>query len=139
MNAPQPIRNAVIAVSLCIGISALAALADRVSGRMAAGDFAFYIIAYAVMVMIPYKLAHRSNATRFVYVVLIALAILGWLGGISQPLPRFSMIASIIELPIAAASVYWLFFSSDAADWFGGARGGRQAASPVPERIDPTL
>lgn len=76
---------------------------------MPTGDFALSIVIYAVSVMIPYKLAQRSNATRFVVVVLIAVSMLGWLGGLSQPLPRFSLTAAIIQIPILAVSVYWFF------------------------------
>ena len=136
MDMPQPVRNAVIAISLCIGLSAIAALADRLAGRMSAGDFALSIVIYGVFVMIPYKLAQGSNATRFVLAVLIAGSMLSWLGGLSQPIPRFSMIASIIQIPILAVSVYWLFFTSGASDWFSGVR-NNTAGGSVRERIDP--
>lgn len=105
---------------------------------MPTGDFALSIVIYAVSVIIPYKLAQRSNATRVVFAVLIALSLLAWLGGLSQPLPRFSMIASIIQIPIFAISVYWLFFASGASEWFNGVR-NKTADGSVTERIDPKL
>lgn len=133
---PQPVRNAITVISLCIGLSAIAALADRLSGRMSTEDFAIYIVVYGMSVMIPYKLARRSNATRFVFVVLIAVSILGWLGGLSQPLPPLSMIAAIIQIPILAVSIYWLFFTAGASEWFNGVR-NNTADHSVTERIDP--
>lgn len=119
MNTPQPVKNAVIAISFCIGLSAIAALLDRVTGRMSVGEFSFNIVLYGVLVMIPYKLTQRSNATRFVYAVLMGIAILSWLGGVSQVLPLFSKIVSIIQLPLVALSIYWLFFGRGTSNWFG--------------------
>src|SRR5574340_119569 len=98
MNTPQSVKSAIIIISLCIALSALAALLDRVTGRMSVGVFSFNIVLYGVMVIIPYKLAHRSNATRFVYLVLMAISTLSWLGGAAQALSLFSKIVSIIEL-----------------------------------------
>jgi hypothetical protein len=138
MNAPQPVKNAIGAISLCIAMSAIAALLDRMTGHMSTGDFTVAIIVYGVAVMLPYKLAQRSNATRFVFVVLVAVTILSWLGGLSAPLPLFSKIASIAQIPIVAISIYWLFLVPNAAHWFGGTT-GNAAQGPPTERIDPRL
>lgn len=105
---------------------------------MSVGEFSFDIVLYGVLVMIPYKLAHRSNATRFVYAVLIAIGILSWLGGASQALPLFSKILSIIQLPIVVLSIYWLFFGRGANDWFSGIATNASDA-PVTERTEPRL
>jgi len=138
MNKPQSVKNAISAVSICIGLSVLAALLDRATGRMSVGEFTFNITIYGVMVMIPYKLAKRSNATRFVYAVLMAIAILSWLGGVSQALPLFSKIVSIIELPLIFLSIYCLFFKADASKWFNGIT-TNASDDALTERTDPRL
>lgn len=138
MNTPQPVKSAVTAISICIALSALAALLDRVTGRMSVGEFAFNIAIYGMMVMIPYKLVQRSNATRVVYAVLMAISILWWLGGPGQQLPLFTKIASIIELPLSVLSIYWLFFVSDASEWFSGIA-SNASEDTVRERTEPRL
>ncbi len=138
MNSPQPVKNAVAAIWFCIVMSAIAALIDRLAGRMSAGEFAFTIIFYGVMVMIPYKLARRSNVTRIVFAVLVAISVFAWLGGITTPLAPFSKMASIIQIPIVAVTLYWLFFASSATEWFAGASSCDIQESPQ-ERIDPKL
>jgi hypothetical protein len=138
MTKPQPVKRAITVVSLCIALSVLAALLDRVTGRMSVGGFSFNIVLYGVLVMIPYKLAQRSNATRFVFAVLTAIAILSWLGGASQALPLFSKIVSIVQLPLIVLSIYWLFFGRGTSDWFG--RIDANASEDVaPARIEPRL
>ena len=138
MNPPKPVKNAVYAIWLCIGLSAFAALLDRLIGRMPIGEFALTIIVYGVFVMIPYKLARRSNATRFVFAVLIAISILYWLGAPSLPMPPFSKVVSILQIPILAFSLYWLFATPGAAHWFDGAA-DTDEDDLVMERIDPKL
>jgi hypothetical protein len=138
MNPPQPVKNAIHAIWLCIGLSVIAALLDRLTGRMPTGEFAFNVMMYGLTVMIPYKLTRRSNATRVIFAVLIAVSLLIWLGGVSVTLPPFSRIASIVELPIIALSIYWLFFIPSASEWFSGVADNDEKKSVV-ERVDPKL
>jgi hypothetical protein len=105
---------------------------------MSVGGFSFNIVLYGVLVMIPYKLAQRSNATRFVFAVLTAIAILSWLVGASQALPLFSKIVSIVQLPLIVLSVYWLFFGRGTSDWFGGID-ANASEDVAPARIEPRL
>jgi hypothetical protein len=132
---PPPVKNAIQAIWVCIVLSVIATLLDRLTGYMPTGDFAFNLMIYALTVMIPYKLARRSNATRVVFAVLIAVSLLSWLGGSSFPLPPFSKIAALVELPIIALSIYWLFLPS-ATKWFTGVVENDEIESIV-ERIDP--
>ena len=117
MDKPQSVNNANIVIWLSIALSALAAVADKRSGLMMNGEFSFDLFLYASFCIIPYKLAKRSNATRYVYGVICALSVLSFLGGMGVTLPKYSYFSSIAQLPLMALTCFWLF-TRPATDWF---------------------
>lgn len=138
MNPPQTVKQAINAIWICIGLSAAAALLDRVTGRMTVGDFSVNLIFYGLFVIIPYKLARRSNATRYVYAVLIGMTLLMWVGGAIPPLTLFSKISAIVQMPIEAMVIYWLFAADGAKNWFEGLP-EQEAIQPVNDRVEPRI
>jgi len=118
-SLPQAIHNAIIAVWISIAGSALLALLERWLGVLAAGEFAFELMAYGVMCIIPYKIQNRSNAARYWYAVLSAIGYLFFLGGGAPTTSSISTIGTILMFPLTLLTVYWLFAAESSA-WFHG-------------------
>jgi hypothetical protein len=119
MDIPLSIQKSVKAIWLCIGLTVLGYLLDRLSGKMATDEFMTGIIIMGIFVMVPYKLSRRSNPTRYVYAVLMAIGLLAAIGGVGNKTPLFTMISSVIQLPITVAIFMWLF-SKESNAWFDG-------------------
>lgn len=115
---PDSVRNAVIALWVTIALSAIAALIDRLAGQLTDGMFLFYLIIYALICIIPYKISNGSNAARYVFLVLFIFSILSWIGGSEEmDLPKWSMIASYLITVVDLFIIYWLF-TSQSNQWF---------------------
>ena len=117
MDKPKTVINATNLIWLSIALSALAAVVDKRSGLMTNGDFSFNLVLYALLCIVPYKLANRSNPTRYVYGVLCALSVLSLLAGQVATLPKYSHLSALAQLPLMALSCFWLF-TPPASDWF---------------------
>lgn len=119
METPITIQKSIKAIYLCVGLTVIGYLLDRLTGKMPEFEFMTGIILMGIFVMVPYKLSRRSNATRYVYAVLMAIGLLATIGGSGSKLPLFSMISSVVQLPIVAITFMWLF-SKESNDWFNG-------------------
>lgn len=105
MEQPKAIQNTIKAIYLCIGLSVVALLLDRLTGRMGEGEFMFNLIFMGIFVMVPYKIARRSNPTRYVYTVITVIGVLIGIGSTTK-LPLFTMISGVIQAPFIAATLY---------------------------------
>lgn len=119
MEKPITVQNAIKAIYLCIGLTVLASLMDRLTGKMSSDEFMFDIIVTGIFVMFPYKISNRSNATRYVYAVLMTIGLLASIGGVAGKTPFFSMISYVIQVPITVMTLLWLF-AKESNDWFNG-------------------
>lgn len=119
MSLPPPIRNALAATALCILLTNAAALADWLTGGISRAELVLAVVVYGgIAALILSRLAHRSDAARYAFLVFVAVTNLNWLRGLS-PFPPYLNTVFIIEIPIIALTIYWLFVAPQAADWYG--------------------
>lgn len=118
MKKPESIRQSEIIIYACIVASALVSLIDRWIGAIGPGEFAFQLIVYGFLFMIPYKLGRRSNPARYVYVVSAVIAVLLMVGG-GVKVPRLDLILSVIMIPVEIY-VSWTLFQPASSRWFTG-------------------
>lgn len=119
MSLPPPIRNALAANALCILLTNAAALADWLTDGITRAELVLAVVVYGgIAALILIRLAQRSDAARYAFLVFVALTNLNWLHGLS-PFPPYLNTIFIIEIPIIALTIYWLFVAPQAADWFG--------------------
>lgn len=71
---------------------------------------------YAIFCIVPYKLANRSNATRYVYVVLTAISFL-FMAGSSVALNKIDFFVSALLIPAEVFIIYRLF-QPEASAWY---------------------
>lgn len=117
---PNSVRNAVIALWITIAISAIAVLIDKLTGQITDDMFLLHLIIYALTCIIPYKISNGSNATRYVFLILLVYVIFAWIGSPEEMVkatPKWSLMASYIVTVIDALIIYWLF-SSSSTQWF---------------------
>lgn len=117
MEKPQRVYQAEIAIWATIALSAISSLANRWLGYIDLGEFAFTIILYGCMCIIPYKIGRGSNAARYVYSILFVASILFMLGGVGEQMPKLDVIVSIIIIPVEIFIVYQLFQPASSS-WF---------------------
>ncbi len=115
---PKSIRLALIIIWGDFALGVLVALLDRLIGSASAGAFSFGLIMTAILTIIPYKIATRSNAARYFWMV---INIFGYLAFIGLPKAgdegEFSAIATWITLPFILYSIY-LLFVKESNIWF---------------------
>jgi hypothetical protein len=115
-SLPQGVRQAILAIWTTLVISALSALVAKLSGLYSQGEFIGSILVYAICCIIPYKLANRSNATRYFYVVLTAISFLFMAAGFGT-LNKIDLAVSVLLLPIEVFIIFRLF-QSEASAWY---------------------
>lgn len=118
-SKPVSARNAEIAIWVTIGISALIAVIDIKMGTISSATFTGYLFVYGLVCIIPYKIGRGSNASRYVYAVLMAITVLMMVGGVPTGEPKLDTIFSYLMLPLEGFIIYNLFTSESTA-WFSG-------------------
>ncbi len=116
MQAPKVVNNAVIALWASIAVSALGSLLALKAKQITSGDFAFSIFFYGFMCILPYKISNRSNAARYVLLILFCMSLLISISGIIK-LSRIEYIFSFIET-ILTAYVLFNLFQQQSNSWF---------------------
>lgn len=111
------IRQAVLAIWATIAISALLALYEKLTGQASDGEFLFELIMYSLLCILPYKISNRSNATRYVYLILTIASILIMLGGVNYEKMKLEYLVSLFEVPVEMFILYRLF-QKEASNWF---------------------
>jgi tryptophan-rich sensory protein len=117
MEKPQSVNQAIYLIWFVLAVSVFITLLDKWSGSSSEGEFMFTLILYGIYCIIPYKVNNRSNATRYVYGVLVALSLLTLLGGATGNVSALTNIASILLLPVQIFTVYRLF-QPESNEWF---------------------
>lgn len=115
-----------------IGLSALVALVDKLTGDITPETFVLEIFAYGLMSVIPYKLQQRSNAARYWLLVLSIIGVLLEIGGVSST-PRLDLIIGWLWTPVSIA-ILVVLFSAQSSAYFSGKPSPARAT-----RIDPDL
>jgi len=115
-SLPQGVKQAILAIWATLAISALSALIAKLSGLSSQGDFVSTVFVYAIFCIVPYKLANRSNATRYVYVVLIAISFLFMAAGVGA-LNKIDFAVSVLLIPAEVFIIYRLF-QPEASAWY---------------------
>lgn len=115
-SSPQGVRQAILAIWLTLAISAASALVAKLLGLSSQGEFAAAIVIYAIFCIIPYKLSNRSNASRYVYVVLTVLTFLFMAAGIGE-INKIDFAISVLLIPMEIFIIYRLF-QPEASAWY---------------------
>jgi hypothetical protein len=108
MEQPTGVQQGVLILWGTIALSAIVTLVDKWLGYVGEGEFAAMLFVYALLCMLPYKISRRSNAARYVYVVLLGTCVFAMLGGVGQ-MPQLDWIISIVLMPIQLFIVYKFF------------------------------
>ncbi|WP_269531153.1 hypothetical protein [Chitinimonas sp. BJYL2] len=115
-SLPQGVRQAILAIWITLAISALSALAAKLSGLSSGNYFVFSIIVYALLSILPYKLSRRSNPARHIYLVLIAGSYLLFAASLAE-VNKIDLVVSILLIPAEVFIIYRLY-QSEASAWF---------------------
>jgi hypothetical protein len=110
------VSQAIAAIWVTLAVDALLALFCKLTGVYSDGEFIGALLLYALICIIPYKLGNRSNAARYVYVILTAVCVLmviPIIGSVKKP----DLYVSLILLPVEAFIIYRLF-QKEASAWF---------------------
>lgn len=114
---PEVIASAVYLIWASLGLAALIALVDKVTGNASASHFMFSLIIYGFVCILPYKISQRSNAARYFLAVTTVIGILLILGGVDSEITKLEKFSSLITTAMQAFAVYKLF-SEPANVWF---------------------
>ncbi len=114
---------AIGAVWLSIALSALVAVVNAKRGTISQGEFMADLAIYGLLCIVPYKLQRRSNAARYVYLVLSCAGTLYALGGGSFT-SRMDEILGWLWVPINFWTLYVMFLTPEASQF--GDRVGRE-------------
>lgn len=102
---------------ITLGISGVAAVINRWLGVITVQEFSGMLMIYSLCAIFPYKIGRGSNATRFIYAVVITGSMLFSMGTGFSSMTRLDMILSVVMLPIEGYILYCLF-NADANRWF---------------------
>lgn len=116
METPAGVKQAVTAILATLAISTLLALYQKLTGNASAGQFIITIITYAFLCIIPYKISHKSNAARYVYLVITIFTFLSFFA-IDYEKYKLEFIVSLALIPIEIFILYRLF-QKEASNWF---------------------
>ena len=116
METPLGIRQAVIAILATLAISTLLVLYQKLAGSASNGQFIFTIIIYAFLCIFPYKISHKSNAARYVYLVVTIVSLLSFFAMDFQKY-KLEFIVSLALIPVEIFILYRLF-QKEASNWF---------------------
>ena len=117
MDKPHSVQSAINLIWALIALNILVTLVNQWSGQISSGQFFFTLFLYGFYCIIPYKLNMKSNATRYVYSILVIISVLILLGGAVQGLSKLDLIISILSIPLHLFSIYLLFLD-ESKSWF---------------------
>jgi TM2 domain-containing membrane protein YozV len=116
METPVEVKQAVTAILANLAISTLLELYRKLTGNASAELFIFTLIIYSFLCIIPYKISHKSNAARYVYLVLTIFTSLS-LFAIDYEKYKLDIIVSLALIPLEIFILYRLF-QKEASNWF---------------------
>lgn len=115
-SPPNGVKQAVLATWATLALSALSSLLAKLSGLISPGEFVGAVVIDAILCVIPYKLSNRSNATRYIYVVLMASSFLFMAAG-EFSLNKIDFAVSVLLIPVEVFIIFRLF-QPEASAWF---------------------
>ena len=116
MSSPKGVQLAVNAIWATIVMSAISgAIAARL-GYISVGELAGSLFLYALICILPYKIGNRSNAARYVFVVLCGLSFMIMLAGVAK-IDTPVLISTILQLPLTVFAIFQLF-KPESNEWF---------------------
>lgn len=114
---PIGIRQAVIAIWATLAIDALLALYEKLTGQATNGEFIFALILYSLLCILPYKISNKSNAARYMYLIITIASVLIGLGGVGYEKMKLEYVVSLFLIPVEIFILYRLF-QKGTSDWF---------------------
>ena len=117
MDKPSTVNQAVLAILLTLAISTLLAFYQKLTGQASSGEFVSTVIFYSLLCILPYKINNKSNAARYVYLVITIASVLFMLGGINYEKYKLEYIVSFILIPVEIFIIYRLF-QKETSNWF---------------------
>lgn len=117
MNKPTALSQAVIAIWITLGLSALSAVVSKLLGWIASDAFFGTLFLYALFSIIPYKISIGKNWARYFYAVITAIGVAMMLAGEHEGASKLDIALSWILLPVEAWVLYSLF-RRDSSEWF---------------------
>ncbi|WP_026470399.1 hypothetical protein [Alkanindiges illinoisensis] len=116
---PRSVDIAIKVLWASLVINALLSLLGKVIGVDSLGSFIGALIVTGLYCIIPYKLANRSNAARYVYLILTIISVLIMIAaGNEIPMSNIDKLNVYITLPMNIYTLYLLFFNDEAKYWF---------------------
>lgn len=117
METPSGVKQAVIAILATLAISTLLALYQTLTGKASNGELIFALILYSLLCIIPYKISNKSNAARYVYLVITIASVVLLIAGVNYEKYILEYAISIILIPVEVFIIYRLF-QREASNWF---------------------
>ncbi|TEU23042.1 hypothetical protein [Alkanindiges illinoisensis] len=116
---PKTVNIAIKLIWISLIISMLLSIAQRFLGDISLNDLITALVVNVLMCLIPYKLARKSNISRFVFTALFVLSILFILAAGSEiQVTLLDKVDLLINIPLNIYSIYLLFFNQPAQQWF---------------------
>jgi len=116
METPSGVKQAVTAILATLAISTLLAIYQKITGNASNGMFIFSIIIYAFFCILPYKISNKSNAARYIYLVITIVTLLSFFT-IDYEKYKLEFIVSLLLTPVEIFILYRLF-QKEASNWF---------------------
>jgi len=116
MNSPKGVQLAVNAIWATIVMSAISGVVAARLGYISAGELIGSLVVYALLCILPYKIGSRSNAARYVFVVLCGLSLMFALAGVAK-INTPDLISTILQLPLTIFAISQLF-KAESNEWF---------------------
>lgn len=107
---------AIAAVWMSLAVAALTAVLNLKRGEITQAEFVFAIFVNGAMCVVPYKLQKRSNAARYVYLVLSCMGALLALANVIPMTPLDRMFAWL-WLPVEVWTLYVMFLTPAAEEF----------------------
>ncbi|CAG0983663.1 hypothetical protein MTYP_01900 [Methylophilaceae bacterium] len=114
---PTNVKYAVIAVCISIGLAILGTLGDKLSGIIQDGEFVFNLIIYSLFFILPYKISNQSNSARYVWLALVIIGAVMWIGLSDIKMSALMEISAYVSTFFEVISIY-LLFTSESNNWF---------------------
>ncbi|WP_156935727.1 hypothetical protein [Alkanindiges illinoisensis] len=117
---PKPVRLAIKLIWFSLIIRVLLNLFGTVIGIYLVGTFLITFIISTLIAIIPYKLGHRSNAARYVLLLIAVLTAIGALSVFVYHVPNtiLDQLDFLITIPLYIYALYFLFFNKEVVHWF---------------------
>ena len=118
MQPPNGVNQAITAIWITIVLGVILEFYEKFVGTMSSGALIISLAIYALLCIVPFKLAKKSNVTRYVYLIVDILLLL-----LSLPILTnaekfpFEFIVIALSIPIEIF-IFYKLFQKEASIWF---------------------